>query len=513
MIRLKDILSEQNPDPFGLRDLFNINKSSGAFKKLAKDLERRRNKRKYDSDSDKSDSSLNVLFIGDEETNVQYSYANKLLLSGRVTGDIAADDHMSTKKLRKLVDKYTTDQYDVISIMDSGNDPTKITSKQSILNLIDMFKTSKKHGAILIVISSSKKDKEVHQWIINQSLSDYVIDIDRFATERSFLKSDFLNQQTHERIAKRWLRIIASSIGRGEISQEKDISVKTMINLGDSGETVYKIQKRLVELDYDIGDRGITGEFDRDTETAIKEFQTNNELPVTGVVDDDTTFILFSNEAIDANQRDDNKFTSSGSPGSFADYAKIIIDKFEGGYFNPGMPEGSDPVYARSGETMMGIDRLRSSYESDTDEGRKFWELIDANSGWAEESDGEEKWAYNYRGGDLEPQLTDFVAIIMEPQHNKNFDKYLSAEGKKIVNSDYNLTFHFVRATWNGSGWFQYFARKIDEAIVNGITNPEELMSVAMDSRINTTYTKDDNSKKLIRRSGEKLQKELKPYK
>ena len=34
-----------------------------------------------------------------------------------------------------------------------------------------------------------------------------------------------------------------------------------------------------------------------------------------------------------------------------------------------------------------------------------------------------------------------------------------------------------------------------------------------MDSRINTTYTKDDNSKKLIRRSGEKLQKELKPYK
>ena len=62
MIRLKDILSEQNPDPFGLRDLFNINKSSGAFKKLAKDLERKRNKRKSDSDSDKADSSLNVLF-------------------------------------------------------------------------------------------------------------------------------------------------------------------------------------------------------------------------------------------------------------------------------------------------------------------------------------------------------------------------------------------------------------------------------------------------------------------
>ena len=270
MIRLKDILSEQNPDPFGLRDLFNINKSSGAFKKLAKDLESRRNRRKYDSD--KADSSLNVLFIGDEETNVQYSYANKLLLSGRVTGDIVADEHLSTKKLRKLVDKYTTDQYDVISIMDSGNDPTKITSKQSILNLIDMFKKAKNHGAILIVISSSKKDKEVHQWIVNQSLSDYVIDIDKFATERSFLKSDFLNQQTHERIARRWLRIISSSINQGELSQEKDISVKTMINLGDSGETVYKIQQRLVDLDYDIGDRGITGEFDKDTENAVKHF-------------------------------------------------------------------------------------------------------------------------------------------------------------------------------------------------------------------------------------------------
>lgn len=514
MIRLKDILSEQNPDPFGLRDLFNINKSSGAFKKLAKDLERKRNKRKSDSDSDKADSSLNVLFIGDEETDVQYSYANKLLLSGRVTGDIVADDHVSTKKLRKLTDKYTSDQYDVISIMDSGNDPTKITSKQSILNLIDIFKKAKKYGAILIVISSSKKDKEVHQWIVNQSLSDYVIDIDRFATERSFLKSDFLNQQTHERIANRWLRIVASSIGRGQISQEKDISVKTMINLGDSGETVYKIQQRLVELDYNIGDRGLTGEFDKYTESAVKDFQANNELPVTGVVDDDTTFILFSDAALSANQKyDDIEVTTSGKPESFSHYAKIIIDKFEGGYFNPGMPEGSDPVYARSGETMMGIDRLRSSYETDTDEGREFWEIIDANSGWAEESDGEEKWTYNYRGGDLEAQLTDLVSRIMEPQHNKNFDAYLSTKAKQIVNNDYNLTFHFIRATWNGSGWFQYFARKIDEAIVNGITNPEELMSVAMDSRINTTYTKDANAKKLIRRSGEKLQKELKPYK
>jgi len=520
MIRLKDILFEQsqgNADPFGLRNLLNPDTGASGYDALDKLLKKRNKRDRRDKDKDrddnKSDLLVNVLFIGDEETDAQFSYANQLLTSSRIKGDIVADKYLSTKKLKKLMGNSNKNEYDVVSILDSGNDPTKISSKQSILNLIDMFKKAKKYNATVIVISSSEKDEQVHDWIKGQSITDHVIDVDEFSNNTSLLKTGFFNKQVHDVISRKWIQLI---FGSKTADIDKDITDKTIINLGDSGETVVKIQKRLIDLGYDIDDESI-GTFDLDTEAAVKDFQEDNSIEPYGVVDEETTRLLFSDDAIsniqdDEDDDEDDDMKTSGRPEPFIHYAEIIIDKFEGGYFNPDMPQGDDPVYARSGETMMGIDRLRSSYETDTAEGQQFWEIIDANSGWAEESDGEDKWTYNYRGGELEKQLTQLVGKIMQPQHQKNFDKYLSKQAKEIVNSDYNLTFHFVRATWNGSGWFQYFARKINEAIVNDITSAEELMSVAMDSRINTTYTNDANSKELIRRSGEKLQKELKPY-
>jgi hypothetical protein len=44
------------------------------------------------------------------------------------------------------------------------------------------------------------------------------------------------------------------------------------------------------------------------------------------------------------------------------------------------------------------------------------------------------------------------------------------------------------------------------------IKNPKELGDIAIDSRINSTYSGDPRSKELIRRSGIKLKNEFKPY-
>ncbi|MCH5297572.1 MAG: peptidoglycan-binding protein [Ruminococcus sp.] len=63
------------------------------------------------------------------------------------------------------------------------------------------------------------------------------------------------------------------------------------IKAGDSGEKVASIQSRLKELGYYDGEEN--GNFDSATTSAVKAFQSANGLEVTGVVDDETHYMLF----------------------------------------------------------------------------------------------------------------------------------------------------------------------------------------------------------------------------
>lgn len=67
---------------------------------------------------------------------------------------------------------------------------------------------------------------------------------------------------------------------------------------GDYSDEVLKIQNRLVDLGY-MSD-GADGEYGAQTETAVKGFQTNNSLEVTGVVEQTTYDKLFSDSAVAA---------------------------------------------------------------------------------------------------------------------------------------------------------------------------------------------------------------------
>lgn len=65
--------------------------------------------------------------------------------------------------------------------------------------------------------------------------------------------------------------------------------------LGDSGDSVSQIQQRLNELGYFYGEAD--GDFDYDTETAVRLFQMGNELSATGRVGGDTLSALLSDTA------------------------------------------------------------------------------------------------------------------------------------------------------------------------------------------------------------------------
>lgn len=68
-----------------------------------------------------------------------------------------------------------------------------------------------------------------------------------------------------------------------------------MATVGDEGTDIEELQKRLVELDYM---KHATGYFGDETETAVKEFQENNNLSVDGMIGVNTKEALYSEDAV-----------------------------------------------------------------------------------------------------------------------------------------------------------------------------------------------------------------------
>jgi hypothetical protein len=145
---------------------------------------------------------------------------------------------------------------------------------------------------------------------------------------------------------------------------------------------------------------------------------------------------------------------------------------------------------------MFGLDRLRGMQEK-TATGKQFWSLIDKNK-------TKEVWKWNYKGGALGDQLKDLAVQIMYPLYSNYAKLYLNEKAKKIIDNDPALLFHFVYATWNGSGWFKKFATDINNAVNNGVTN---LQQVAINSRTKEGLKAGSQPNSLIAQGGEKIKK------
>jgi hypothetical protein len=91
----------------------------------------------------------------------------------------------------------------------------------------------------------------------------------------------------------------------------------------------------------------------------------------------------------------------------------------------------------------------------------------------------------NYKPtGSLGERLRNLLSRILEKSYDNLSKKYLNPESIKIVNSDPKLKFHFIYATWNGPGFFQKFANKLNNRIGNqNILNPNELFKLSMQDR------------------------------
>ena len=211
----------------------------------------------------------------------------------------------------------------------------------------------------------------------------------------------------------------------------------------------------------------------------------------------------------------------------FKTVTKLVIDKLEGGYFHPNMRTANPKkfgAYHRSGETMFGLDRhaghglyYSTSRKSDdvlrnlkniesgvytykSLEAKEFWTTIDT-------ANAKNNWQWLYRGGGLENKLKDLTAEIMLPSYERNAKNYLDAKTREIVEKDNRLLFHFIYASWNGSGWFQKFATDMNKAVSSGITEADKLSQVALDSRLKEGLRKGSSPNSLIAQGGNKIAK------
>jgi len=197
-------------------------------------------------------------------------------------------------------------------------------------------------------------------------------------------------------------------------------------------------------------------------------------------------------EKSDDEMNSDLSSTDYGKPTDFEKEVNRVIDNLEGGYYHPDMNKSD---MGKSGETMMGMDRKHGVGFTQTSAGKEFWKLID-------DANARKNWKWNYMGGQLEGRLRKLVVKMIQPEYERLSSRYLNEKARKLVNKSPNLMFHFIYATWNGSGWFQKFANKINDAVNSGITNISELETIAMKSR-------KESGNSIIAQGGQKISKLL----
>lgn len=196
----------------------------------------------------------------------------------------------------------------------------------------------------------------------------------------------------------------------------------------------------------------------------------------------DSIFDTTSSEKETSSTPIDSKFNVIGSDKDFRKYFDLIVDKLEGGYYNPDWHYSS--AMGDSGETLYGLDRKHGGKLNETPEGLEFWKIVDENK-------NKSSWTYNYKpSGSIGEKLKNLASKIIENHYNKLQDKYLSNEAKNIVNSDSPLKGHFIYAAWNGPGFFKNFAEDINNALSNGIKDPQKLRKIAMQSRRNSRVSR-----------------------
>ena len=251
-------------------------------------------------------SKPRVLFVGDSQTFAPWSYARQLIKKGVVTGKVVAKNGASTSEVLKMVRDHLSDEvpYDIVSIMAGGNDGAAKTPFNAIKNFQSMFELVRKYGCKLVVITNPSKqfvkkgdtyyreggypsNDAIAKWLKTQAPADVIINTQLFDNVDFVKDHVHLDSDAHTHIANEWKQNALNLASAGDISGPIERS-DVLIVQGDSGPEVKEMQSRLIILGYNVGPNKADGKFGPATEKALKAFQRDSGLEITGIYDSAT---------------------------------------------------------------------------------------------------------------------------------------------------------------------------------------------------------------------------------
>ena len=276
-----------------------------------------------DSDFDKNRTSdelskpntkLNVLFIGDGDTDFESSYAKQILNSRIVNGEIISTNG-DIAKLFRLLQSNLSDQYDVVSLMFSNIKSNDEINSVEVLKA--MYSSIKATGAKLITISPPTKEfapyrlvkwqnnETIANWMNISTIPDFNINAYALTDDKIYFQKNktFLNKEGHLLIAKIWIKYVKTidpNVEADIIDKNKKLKQiqgqsdeKRIFKKGNKDPKIQILQNKLILLGYAINTSEVkSGTFGQSTYEAVRTFQLLNELPVTGYIDDSVTKAL-----------------------------------------------------------------------------------------------------------------------------------------------------------------------------------------------------------------------------
>jgi hypothetical protein len=176
--------------------------------------------------------------------------------------------------------------------------------------------------------------------------------------------------------------------------------------------------------------------------------------------------------------------------GSFREKLDTVIDKIEGGYYNPEWHP--DSRMGKSGETLYGFDRKNAPKLVSSKEGQEFWLLVDKNK-------NQKTWKRYYKPtGELEKKLKSLLEIIMKNHYNRLRDNNFDTKTKQLILSHPGLEFHFIYAAWNGPGWFSKWAKLLSNRVSQGINSASKLFDLSLSDRLSSASNTIKKSGRII---------------
>jgi len=191
---------------------------------------------------------FHVLFIGDDQTSDNDSYANNLLEENFVTGDVVGKAKLDAIKMAKIINQLAKeDNYDIISIM-VPNSLIRTVSKTTRV-LEEVFKFASRKAQKVIVITnpidfeletdedSNLKDlQDLSKWVSSQNIIKDVIDLSDFGASYFKRNGLELNPDGQREISDTW-KFIVSEYDIEPIISTKDTSTtkKSSSRKSDTG--------------------------------------------------------------------------------------------------------------------------------------------------------------------------------------------------------------------------------------------------------------------------------------